>query len=80
MRRSEGMYQVNDYTYADAGVGDVECRVVVTAEVEVEEVDYVPVEHAIHQVANDSATEQAEGELDGALFEFKGVPPKLNPC
>lgn len=71
------MYQINPYTDADAGIGEVEGGVGVAAELEVKKVDDVAVEEAIDEVAYDAATKEAESELAGTVAEFKGVaPPK----
>src|SRR5439155_10727302 len=77
-RGAQRVPEVKDHADADSGVGHVERRVNVAAEMEVDEVDHVLVHEPIDEIADDSAAQQAEAHLGHGLFQAERVTPEEN--
>ena len=70
------MDEVKHHADANAGIGDVERRVNVAAEVQVDEIDHVTVHEPVGEIADDAAAEQTETHLHEAGTKAERPPPQ----
>src|SRR5512140_1991644 len=77
-RGLERLQEVQNHSDADAGIRHVERGINVTAKVEIDEIDHMPVAQPVDEVADDAATQETEADLGQPLFQAQRPAPEEN--
>ena len=74
--RAKRLPKIEQHADADAGVGDVEAGIGITAEVQVDKINHVAVAEAVDHIAHDAAAQQAEADLAFSFLQTERAAPE----